>query len=240
MHRRSVSGMSIGVLILAGALAMSLTTWGCAGKGPGQASTVSEEGLNTVRLESDPDGNQNTHPARLTPQEIGTLLRGVRVWEQRNVIHRLFTGPAPKTRAFRDDEIEFLAPALSKALAQAAPDQRVHFRISHADPQGAEETTSGWIFVREPNLHLVLGEVHDKHAPGPDISKYDRQMPDVPEVSGAFHVTFEPEEYLVAVKSGGKWFAPDQREELIIRYRDALPLLPAHPLNEPGGRKPTP
>jgi hypothetical protein len=65
-------------------------------------------------------------------------------------------------------------------------------------------------------------------------------MPDVPEVSSAFEVTFEPEEYLVAAKSKGRWFAPDQREELIIRYRHALPALPIHPLNEPDRRKATP
>jgi hypothetical protein len=234
MHHRSLPAVSLGwMVILTGTLATSSILWGCAGKSPGVASTVSEDGLNTVHLEANRDKQSNTHPVKLTPQEIGTLLRGVRAWEQRNFIHRLFVGPAPKTRAFRDDEIEFLAPALSKALAQAAPDQRVYFRISHADPQGAEETTSGWIFLRDPKLHLVLNEVHDKHAPGPDISKYDRQMPDVPEVSGPFNVTFEPEEYLVAVKSGGKWFAPDQREELIIRYLDALPSLPPHPIGKP-------
>jgi hypothetical protein len=220
------------LVALVGLLAGS-SVFGCASQAPRSGSTVTEEGLNTVHLEADPDGNVNTHPANLTPQDLATLLRGVRVWEKRNFIHRLLMGSAPKTRAFRDDEIEFLAPALSKALAQAAPNQRVYFRISHADPQGAEETTSGWLFMRDPNLHLILSEVHDKHAPGPDISRYDRQMPDVPEVSSAFDITFEPEEYLVGVKSGGRWFAPDQREELIIRYRDALPLLPAHPVGKP-------
>jgi hypothetical protein len=239
MLGRPSAGATLAI-VLAGTLVACLTFWSCAGKEPRETRTVTEEGLNTVRLDSDPDGKANSHPENLTPQQLGTLLRGVRVWEQRNPIHRLFTGPAPKTRAFRDDEIEFLAPALSKALSKAALDQRVYFHISHADPQGAEETTSGWIFVRDPNLHLILSEAHDKHAPGPDISKYDRQMPDVPEVSSAFEVTFEPEEYLVAAKSKGRWFAPDQREELIIRYRDALPALPVHPLNEPGSRKATP
>jgi hypothetical protein len=220
------------LVALVGVLASS-SVMGCASQAPRSGSTITEEGLNTVHLEADPDGKVNTHPANLTPQEVATLLRGVRVWEKRNFIHRLLMGPAPKTRAFRDDEIEFLAPALSKALAQAAPDQRVYFRISHADPRGAEETTSGWLFMRDPNLHLILSEVHDKHAPGPDISKYDRQMPDVPEVSSAFDITFEPEEYLAGVKSGGRWFASNQREELIIRYRDALPSLPAHPVGKP-------
>jgi hypothetical protein len=71
--------------------------------------------------------------------------------------------------------------------------------------------------------------VHDRHPPGPDISKYDRQMPNVPEASAAFDVTFEPEDYLVKVRSGSSWFSPDQDEELHIRYRDALGSLPVFP-----------
>jgi hypothetical protein len=78
----------------------------------------------------------------------------------------------------------------------------------------------------------VLSEVHDRHGPGPNISRYDRQMPDIPQTSGSFDATFEPEQYLVKVRSGGGWFSADQREELLIRYRDALPSLPVHPLSE--------
>jgi hypothetical protein len=52
--------------------------------------------------------------------------------------------------------------------------------------------------VRGPILYLSLSEAHDKHGPEPDIGKYDRQMPNVPEQSAAFDVTFEPEEYLVS------------------------------------------
>ena len=88
-------------------------------------------------------------------------------------------------------------------------------------------------------LHLALREAHDRHGPGPDISKYDRQMPNVPERSPAFDATFEPEEYLVKVRSGGSVFAPDQQEELIIRYREALAALPAQPGLE-RDNKPTP
>jgi hypothetical protein len=206
----------------------------CAGPAPTPSHTVSEEGLNTVRLEPDADGSVNRHPSSLTPQDIASLLRGVRAWERRNAFHRLFAGDANRTRAFRDDEIAFLAPAIAKALSQATPAQRVYFHLSQANARGAEETTSGWIFIRDPDLHLLLSEIHDIHPPGPDISRYDRQMPDVPEASSAFNVTFEPEEYLVNVRSGGRWFAPDQREELIIRYRDALQRVPSHPLDNAG------
>jgi hypothetical protein len=158
-----------------------------------------------VQLESDPESTSNSHPTLLTSTEVGTLLRGVRAWERRNIFHRLYSGEAPRTRAFRDDEIALLAPALSKALAQADPSERVYFHLSHATEAGEEETTTGWVAVR------------------------DRQMPNVPEVSAAFDVIFEPEDYLKAVESKGRFLAPDQREELQIRYREALGSMPAHP-----------
>ena len=213
---------------------------GCASQPASPQKTIYESGLNTVRLEEDPDSTSNTHPAVLTPTEIGTLLRGVRTWERRNVIHRLFSGKGDRTRAFRDEEILVLAPALSKALAQATPTQRVYFHLSHATDQGEEETTIGWLSIQGAILSLALSEVHDRHSPGPDISKYDRQMPNVPERSAAFDVTFEPEEYLVKVSSRGRLFAPDQREELQIRYREALKALPVYPGLEPRQKIPVP
>jgi hypothetical protein len=109
----------------------------------------------------------------------------------------------------------------------------VYFHISHATDQGDEESTTGWLSIRQDTMFLSLSEVHDRHGPEPDIGKYDRQMPNVPEQSSAFDVTFEPEEYLIKVRSGGKLFAPDQREELQIKYREALASLPTYPGLEP-------
>ena len=219
-----------GLFLLAG-LAMIA---GCATQPVSAPKAIYESGLNTIRLEGDPDSSVNSHPATLTATEIGTLLRNVRVWERRNAIHRLFSGDADRTRAFRDEEIVLLAPHLAKGLAQATPAQRVRFRLSHATDQGEEETTAGWLSVRGNILVLALSEVHDRHSPGPDISKYDRQMPNVPERSAAFDAAFEPEEYLAKVSSGGRLFAPDQQEELHIRYREALAALPVYPGLEQG------
>lgn len=217
-------------IVWAMALFVAGSQLGACASTPAQApKIIYQSGLNVVRVEADPNGVPNSHPATLSATEIGTLLRSVRAWEQRNFIHRIFSGEADKTRAFRNEEIQLLAPALSKALAQAAPDQRVYFHLSHATDQGDEETSTGWIAVRNPVLVLALSEVHDRHGPGPDIGKYDRQMPNVPEATEAFDITFEPEDYLVEVKSGGRWFSPDQREELHIRYREALDALPVFP-----------
>jgi hypothetical protein len=215
------------------ALTALIVAAGCAGTPEPPLKIIYESGRNHVRLVKDPDSTANTHPANLSPAEIGTLLRSVRTWERRNFIHRLFSGEADKTRAFRNEEIALLAPALSKALAQAAPDERAYFHLSHATDEGDEESTTGWLSIRNGTLYLALSEVHDRHGPEPDISKYERQMPNVPERSAAFDVTFEPEEYLIKVKSGGRLFAPDQREELQIKYREALAALPTYPGLEP-------
>ncbi|MFO0773910.1 MAG: hypothetical protein U0172_04500 [Nitrospiraceae bacterium] len=191
--------------------------------------SVYESGLTSVRLESDPDSVANTHPATLTPTEVGTLLRGVRTWERRNVLHRLWAGAADKRRAFRDDEIAILAPAIAKAFALAGQSDRIYFHISRATEHGQEETTTGWLAIREQLLAIGLNEVHDQHGPGPDISKYDRQMPNVPEASTLFDATFEPEDFLVATRSSGGIFSPTQQEELTIRYKEALKVLPIQP-----------
>jgi hypothetical protein len=220
-RRRSLRAgvLLLGVIIVAG----------CVSRPPIPHKMVMQTGRNTVWVERDPDSAVNTHPVNLSPTEVGTLLRGVRSWERRNLLHRLYAGQSDRRRTFRDEEIAVLAAPLSKALAQATASERVYFHLSHPTDQGDEETTTGWISVRDSILYLSLSEAHDKHGPEPDIGKYDRQMPNIPELTAEFDATFEPEEYLVKVKSAGRLFAPDQREELHIRYLEALKALPAQP-----------
>jgi hypothetical protein len=220
-------------------LILTLVLSSCAVTMPQPGPVLWEEGLDQVRLDLDPTTNRNTHPITLSPGQIANLLRGERAGERRNVIHRLISGEAKHTRAFRDDEILILAKPVADALAQARPDQRVYFHLSQPGAGGGEVTTTGWIFARDPLLLLQLSEVHDLHAPGPDISKYIRYMPDVPEAPTPFDVTFEPEMYLNKEVSKGSWLAPDQLEELQIRYREALSELPSYVIEEPKGQAPS-
>jgi hypothetical protein len=202
---------------------------GCASQPLSSARTIYEAGLNTVRLEQDPDSTSNAHPATLTATEVGTLLRGVRASERRNIVHRLIFGQADQTRAFRKEEIALLASPLSMALALAEPTERVYFNLSHATDQGDQETTTGWISIRGAILYLTISAVHDRHGPGPDISKYDRQLPNIPETSASYDVIFEPEEFLAKASSTARFWAPDQREELQIRYQEAFAALTVQP-----------
>ena len=209
----------VGISITAGCASQPLTT----------TRTIYEAGLNTVRLEQDPNSSSNTHPATLTATEVGTLLRGVRASERRNILHRLLFGQADQTRAFRKEEIAVLAGPLSTALSLAEPTDRVYFNLSHTTDQGDQETTTGWISIRGPILHLTISGVHDRHSPGPDISKYDRQLPNIPEASATYDVIFEPEEFVDQTHSRVRFWAPDQREELQIRYQEALAALTVPP-----------
>ena len=204
-------------------------TIGCAGQAVTSTRTILEAGLNTVRLEQDPDSTSNAHPVTLTPAEFSTLLRGVRASEQRNIVHRLIFGEPDRTRAFRKEEIAVLAGPLSTALSIAEPTERVYFNLSHATDQGDQETTTGWISIRGSILYLTISGVHERHSPGPDISKYDRPLPNIPEASASYDVIFEPEEFLVKASSSSRFWAPDQREELQIRYQDALAALTVQP-----------
>lgn len=213
---------------------------GCASQPVPSSRTIYEAGLNTVRLEQDPDSTSNAHPATLTAAEVGTLLRGVRASERRNIVHHLLVGQADRTRAFRKEEIALLALPLSTALSLAEPAERVYFNLSHATEQGDQETTTGWISIQGPMLHLTISAVHDRHSPGPDISKYDRQLPNIPEASASYDVTFEPEEFLSKASSRARFWAPDQREELQIQYREALAALTVQPSPEREGKKTPP
>lgn len=213
---------------------------GCASQPVPSSRTIYEAGLNTVRLEQDPDSTPNAHPATLTATEVGTLLRGVRASERRNIVHRLLFGQADHTRAFRKEEIALLALPVSTALSLAEPTERVYFNLSHATDQGDQETTTGWISIKGSILHLLISAVHARHSPGPDISKYDRQLPNIPEASALYDVTFEPEYYLTNVSTSFRFWAPDQREELQILYQDALAGLTVPPAPERDGKKTPP
>ncbi len=232
---RSWLAWPLRVLLIAAGVYLTV---GCASEPVPLGRTILDAGLNTVRLEQDPDSRSNTHPVTLTPADVGTLLRGVRATERRNFVHRLIFGQADQTRAFRKDEISVLALPLSTALSLAEPTERVYFKLSRATDQGDQETTTGWISIRGSVLHLTISNVHDRHSPGPDISKYDRPLPNIPEASALYDVTFEPDEFLAKASSSGRFWAPDQREELQIRYQDALAALTVPPASERDGKKP--
>lgn len=240
-------------------LILSLTLIGCAAIPEVNGKVVFATGVNEVRLTPGDRAQPNDHPVILTPTEIGTLLHRVLYSERRNFLHRLISGEAVRRRVFREDEIVLLAPALSHALAQAKPDELVFFHLGRPGSGGGEkgttplqtgmpgvalgrpitgggqESTSGWIFVRGPSLHLLLREVQHAHRPVSDISQYIREMPNIPQAQIAFTLTFDPDQYMVTESAWGSWPAQAPLEALVIRrFREALADLPLYKILEVG------
>lgn len=149
-------------------MALCLLAGGCAWVRGGD--TIDESYRGSVFLERVPERGSTamyrptiksieaTHPISLNPAVVARLLRGVQVQTKAGASP---TSPAsrPKTvRLFSDEEIEFLAPLLSTALARATPDQRVGFSVVRPAAQGAG-ATEGTLYADRPLLHLTLTRV---------------------------------------------------------------------------------
>jgi hypothetical protein len=98
------------------------------------------------------------HPENIAQKDFEKLLFSVYIKQSKTLLGIIIPAIGPKDRehAFSQEEIIFLSPHLSNALARAKPNQRVTFMLSR--PRGAQirELTSGAIFIRDGRLNLVL------------------------------------------------------------------------------------
>lgn len=151
------------------ALLACLTTWGCTSS-PQQKLTIHDGPDGTVYLERIPDDSvQATHPITLDSGTIARILRGTRVRDSRQTLQTFLSSvlsPSAPTRAFSDEEADFLAPFITSAFAKAKPDQRVGFRIvrtgTPADSKKGGATSSsisGTLFVYGRSLQINLTQL---------------------------------------------------------------------------------
>ncbi len=222
--------------IVAALAAWSLLTGGCAWLRGGD--TIDESYRGSVFLERVPERGATamyrpaiksihaTHPVSLEPAVFARLLRGVYVRAQAG-------SPAAsqpsKVRVFSDDDVEFLAPLLSVALARATSDQRVGFNVVSPARQGTG-TTEGTLYADRPLLHLTLTRVMPAVAAsaGGDVR---RALAFEPEAAQRRDTHTEPglfsetERAMVAVDY-----------EMLMKTAEAGPA--AEPMQAPSGIKP--
>ena len=100
--------------------------------GPDLDLTIHESERGAVYVERFPDRSfQASHPMTLSADVMARILRGVVIKDSRGVLGNL-AASASKTeavRAFRDEEVEYLAPLLIEGLTKAASDQQIGFRV---------------------------------------------------------------------------------------------------------------
>ncbi len=218
---------------------------GCAGT-PIANTPIHDDALSSVFLEPVADKSyQAAHPLKLPETTVADLLRGLHTKEKTGLL--LLLGKALKStnlndiRLFSEDEIALLTPPLTKALAQAAPHQRVGFRISSIPPMSQsqknmqqKETTAGYLFADGLSLHFTLTQY--RHWPGKPSTSAQKEPRALPDTDGLRdrEVTFLPE---AAVRPDAydrsSWIGKSQDTSLAIDYQLLTRILSAPPQAPP-------
>lgn len=241
----------IGRRLAIGCLALFLT--GCAGAQI-PVTTIHQDSQSAVFIETVSDKSfRAAHPITLEEATVANVLRGVHTKEKTDLL--LLIGKALRTTdlsdapTFFEDDVELLTPHLTAALAQAAPNQRIGFRLSHTPVVPVQskkggpnlETTSGYLFADGLSLHLTLTQY--RHIPGKveNSNKEPRPLPD-PDGLRDREVKFIPE---AAVRQGSdnesSWFSGPNDRTLVIDYQLltkllAMPPEPQRPTLSPTGQ----
>jgi hypothetical protein len=182
------------------------------------------------------------HPIKLDEATLASVLRGVHTEEKTTgLVLRL--GKALRTyvpednQVFPEDDVALLAPYLSVALAQAAPNQRVGFRLYYSSDipsrsrKDTMETTEAYFFAQGQSLHFTLTLY--RYLAGKE-EKVEREPRPGPNRDGLrdFEVKFLPETALRPENYGRSgWFGKSEDRTLVIDYEllDKLVALPPEP-----------
>jgi hypothetical protein len=134
-------------------IGITLTLSACA-MGPELDVTIRESDQGSVYVERIPDRSfQAAHPVTLSTDTMARVLRGVVVQENRGLLGNMIIGRPEAVRAFRDEDIQFLAPLLAEGLTRAASDQQVGFRVIQP---GMSEMTKGSLYAYGRSLFLTV------------------------------------------------------------------------------------
>ncbi|MBX3303021.1 MAG: hypothetical protein KF693_12475 [Nitrospira sp.] len=213
---------------------------GCTASRP--SISIHEAALGNVFLEHVSDKSfQAAHPIKLSETTIADILRGVHTKEKTGLV--LLLGKALKSttlndiRTFSEDDIAYLAPHITTALAQATPHQRVGFHVYSApeisqQPKGNHNrgTTSGYLFADGLSLHFTLTQY--RYHPGKKSTSVQKEPRPLPDTDGLRdrEVTFLPEAAVRPdIYDRSSWIGKSQDRSLAIDYQLLTKILTAPP-----------
>lgn len=169
--------------------------------------TIYEDPVNYVRLEADRGyleewpPSHNSHPAVLGPDVLRTVLQGLVIQEHRIWLQRWIAGDAPFQPAFQEQDIALLSVQLAEALAQAKPSERVTFYLSEPQASTKRVVTSGGLYMKGSELHLILGNWQIVYGIPTYGMIYDRRYPMRPTAAKGFDLFFQPHEAMRRTES---------------------------------------
>lgn len=186
---------------------------GCA-RLPYTTKVLHDDQRASIKLQHEVDGSRYAHPVALSSAEMAAILRGFSLREQKSLPLRWFSEEKPPIPAFREDEVQVLAPLLADALQTAGPDDRVAYELYAPgfNPAYYREVTSGWVAVQDKFLHLTIEYFHTQN-PSTKFSHYDWYYPTPPYPPGSFVLYFEP---------GRFWIHNDEKDTRGLDFREFL------------------
>jgi hypothetical protein len=212
-------------------------------------TTIHQDGRIDVFLETVSDTSfQAAHPIKLDEATVANVLRGVHTKEKTSMMlligKALMSTNLSEIRTFYDDDIGLLTPPITKALAQAAQNQRVGFRLYHSDFSGQagttgenRETTAGYLAADSLSLQITLTQYRYKPGKAESMQKMPRPLPD-PDGLRDRDVIFVPEAALrPESRSDSGWFGGSGNRTFAVDYHLLAKWLAAPP--RPGNVAPT-
>lgn len=211
---------------------------GCAGPRP--FISIHEAAAGKVFLEQVSDKSfQAAHPIKLPETTVADILRGVHTKEKSGLL--LLLGKALKStnlndiRTFSEDDIAYLAPHITTALAQATANQRVGFHV-YSGPAISQqpkinqqrETTAGYLFADGLSLHFTLTQF--RYYPGKKSTSTQKEPRPLPDTDGLRdrEVTFIPEAAVRPdVYDRSSWIGKSEDHSLAIDYQLLTKVLTA-------------
>ena len=239
-------------LVLFTGITLSLSA--CA-TGPDLDLTIHESERGAVYVERFPDRSfRASHPMTLSTDTMARVLRGVVVKDSRGLLGNLVAGKPEAVRAFRDEDVEYLAPLLVEGLTRAASDQQVGFHVirigtlnspqsvgpvfclssvrfpgtcSSEQPLGpaAAESTKGSLYAYGRSLYLTLTEYRHRLEQAETIKMANRRTSNPTGLANRT-VQFDPESA-----------ARSTNATLVFNY-DLLATMPAASYMQPTSAQP--
>jgi hypothetical protein len=153
------------------ALLVAVAVAGCMGVKSADR-IISDSGGSFVRVDRDLGAKRQpgyAHPASLQPERLRALLQAIEVESPQGP----FLGQTVREPLFDPADLDFLAPAISEALRQAGPHERVVFYLRQSGRLLRSEITTGVLAVTGDAISFTLGHYRRTDVEG--VVQEDRQ-----------------------------------------------------------------
>jgi len=216
----------IGVLVIAGSLLLTSGAHVAAAPATRVACGQCEETDRFVRLQAvTADGRpgssqQFAHPFALSPEDWKSILTELHVRRQAEGLP-IPAPPGPVLSAFTEEEISYLSVTLSRAFAQAQPDEWVVFGLNRSTPHGLTEITTGGGYVEGVSLHVILAN-YRKVATMPSTRELLWERPLHPDAGPSYDLIAGNYQTIVQDPSSLSSLLTSSPSELVIAYQALL------------------